>query len=208
MATLDLKDAYYLVPIEKISRKFLRFLYKGELFEFTCLPFGLNVAPYVFTKLLKPVAAYLRKQGFASVFYMDDILIIGRSYEKCVINIRETTKLLQELEFRINEEKSLTVPTQRCKYLGLIFDSKKMSIELPEDKVRRMDLLNKFSKITRCTIREFAAFVGTLVSRCPALKYGMIHVRRFEKERSRALQANYNNFDATMTLSENFDDIA
>lgn len=53
MATLDLKDAYYLVPIKKKDRKFLRFLYRGELFEFTCLLFGLNVAPYVFTKLLK-----------------------------------------------------------------------------------------------------------------------------------------------------------
>ena len=77
MATLDLKDAYYLVPIKKKDRKFLRFSYRGELFEFNCLPFGLNVAPYVFTKLLKPVAAYLRKRGFTSVFYLDDILVIG-----------------------------------------------------------------------------------------------------------------------------------
>jgi len=209
MATLDLKDAYYLVPIKKKDRKFLRFLYKGELFEFTCLPFGLNVAPYVFTKLLKPVAAYLRKRGFTSVFYLDDILLIGRSYETCIDNIRKTATLLQELGFIINEKKSFTTPTQQCKYLGLIFDSKKMSIELTEEKIHRTtDLLNKFSKISYCTIREFAAFVGTLVSRCPALKYGIIHVRRFERERLCALEANRNNFDAIMALSteleENF----
>lgn len=54
--------------------------------------------------------------------------------------------------------------------------------------------------MSSCTIREFAAFVGTLVSRCPALKYGMIHVRRFEKERTRALEENNNDFDAIMIL--------
>jgi len=201
MATLDLKDAYYLVPIKK-DRKFLRFLYRGKLFEFTCLPFGLNVAPYVFTKLLKPVAAYLRKRGLISVFYLDDILVIGRWYEKCIDNIQKTATLLQELGFIINKKKSLTVPTQRCKYLGLIFDSEKMSIELPEEKIHRtVDLLNKFNKTSYCTIRELAAFVGTLVSRCPALKYGMIYVRRFEKERLRALKENQNNFDTIVNLS-------
>lgn len=41
-------------------------------------------------------------------------------------------------------------------------------------------------------------FVGTLVSRCPALKYGRIHVHRFEKERTRALENN--NSDATIIL--------
>lgn len=77
-----------------------------------------------------------------------------------------------------------------------------MSIELTEEKIQRtIDLLNKFSKTSRCMIREFAAFVGTLVSRCSALKYGMIYVRRFEKERLRALEINYNNFDAITTLS-------
>ena len=202
MATLDLKDAYYLVPIKKKDRKFLRFSYRGELFEFNCLPFGLNVAPYVFTKLLKPVAAYLRKRGFTSVFYLDDILVIGRSYEECIDNIQETSTLLQELGFIINEKKSVMVPSQRCKYLGLIFDSKKMSVELTKEKIHQtVDLVNKISKTSFCTIREFAAFVGTLVSRCPALKYGMVYVRRFEKERLRALEANHNNFDAIMTLS-------
>lgn len=145
MATLDLKDAYYLIPIEKTDRKFLRFTYKGKLYEFTCLPFGLNVATYVFTKILKSIAAYLRKRSFMSVFYLDDMLLMGRSHEACAENIRETKKLIQELGFIINDDKSVTVPSQRCKFLGLIFDSQKMSIELPEDKVQRTRIiLNKF----------------------------------------------------------------
>ena len=45
MAVLDLKDAYYSVPINPQHRKYLRFEFK----EFTCLPNGLASAPRVFT---------------------------------------------------------------------------------------------------------------------------------------------------------------
>lgn len=76
----------------------------------SCLSFGLNVAPYVFTKILKPIAAYSRTR-FLSVFYLDDMLVIGRSYEACAENIRETKKLVQEFGFIINDNMSLTVPT-------------------------------------------------------------------------------------------------
>lgn len=39
MVTIDLKDAYYVVPIKKSDRKYVRFKFKGKLLEFCCLPF-------------------------------------------------------------------------------------------------------------------------------------------------------------------------
>ena len=49
-ASIDLKDAYLLIPISKNHRKFLRFSLDGINYEFTCMPFGLC------TTLMKPVA--------------------------------------------------------------------------------------------------------------------------------------------------------
>ena len=63
MAKIDLKDAYFTVPIWKGHQKFLRFLWKGTQWEFACLPFGIASTPRVFTKILKPVISLLRKQG-------------------------------------------------------------------------------------------------------------------------------------------------
>ena len=51
MASIDLKDAYYSVPITREDRKYLRFLWQGTLFQFTCLPNALSCAPRKFTKL-------------------------------------------------------------------------------------------------------------------------------------------------------------
>ena len=54
MTSIDLKDAYYYVSIDTTHRKYLRFIWKNQLFQFTCLPNGLSSAPRIFTKLLKP----------------------------------------------------------------------------------------------------------------------------------------------------------
>jgi len=78
MAVLDLKDAYYSVPINPQHRKFLRFEFKGSLYEFTYLPNGLASAPRVFTKLMKPVYATLRSKGYLKVGYIDDILLLAK----------------------------------------------------------------------------------------------------------------------------------
>ena len=54
MASIDLKDAYYSVPIAAPYRKYLRFSWRGSLYQFTCLPNGLSCGPGKFIKLLKP----------------------------------------------------------------------------------------------------------------------------------------------------------
>jgi hypothetical protein len=41
-AYIDLKDAYFHVPIAMAARKYLRFGWRGCLFQFCVLPFGLS----------------------------------------------------------------------------------------------------------------------------------------------------------------------
>ena len=63
MASVDLKDTYYSIPIAEDDRTLLVFLWKGKYYQFTCLPNGLSSAPRTFTKILKPVYARLRSIG-------------------------------------------------------------------------------------------------------------------------------------------------
>jgi hypothetical protein len=41
MASVDLRHAYYSVPVEQNYRKYLKFQWRGQLFSYTCLPNGL-----------------------------------------------------------------------------------------------------------------------------------------------------------------------
>lgn len=201
MATLDLKDAYYLVSIEKSYRKYLRFEFDGKLYEFTCLPFGLNTAPYVFTKLLKPVFSYLRHRGFISVVYLDDVWIFGDTNQDCLANLSETRRILEKLGFIINETKSQLSPSKECKFLGFIVDSLNMRIKLPDKKRLNVKLLiKKFKKSEFCTIRDFSSLVGVLGSCCPAVRYGWVYVKDLERVKIKALRANNEDYEARLKL--------
>jgi len=60
LAKVDLTDAYFTIPIYKDHRKYLRFRWNQKTFEYTCLPFGFNASPWVFTKLLRVAVTFLR----------------------------------------------------------------------------------------------------------------------------------------------------
>ena len=75
MVSVDLKDAYFSIPIFQDHRKYLRFLWNSKRFEFTCLPFGYSLAPRVFTKIFKPVMAFFRFLGFRVTIFIDDSLL-------------------------------------------------------------------------------------------------------------------------------------
>ena len=64
MASIDLKDAYFLLPVRRKCRILLRFHFENNYFEFTCMPFGLSIAPFTFIKLTKPVLAFLGKEAY------------------------------------------------------------------------------------------------------------------------------------------------
>ena len=82
LSKVDLKDAYFAVPIHPDHRKYLRFSVGTKTYQFTCLPFGLSSAPWVFTKTLRPVAALVQELGVRVIFYIDDILLMADSKER------------------------------------------------------------------------------------------------------------------------------
>ena len=60
MASVDLRDAYYSVPIAKEHQRYLIFVWQGNPYQFTCLAQGLFSAARLFTKLMKPVFLFLK----------------------------------------------------------------------------------------------------------------------------------------------------
>jgi len=61
-------------------------MFEGRLYEYLVLPNGLSCGPRKFTKLLEPALASLRKGGTSIAAYIDGILIIGRTYEECLLS--------------------------------------------------------------------------------------------------------------------------
>ena len=123
LCKIDLQDAYLLIPVAKKARVYLRFLWKGKLYQFTCLPFGLAPSPRIFTKCLKPLLVYLRALGVHLLVYLDDFLIMAHAREQCLEEAQIIVGLLEKLGYLINREKSVLEPTQRLEYLGFLLDT-------------------------------------------------------------------------------------
>ena len=118
MSSIDLRDAYYTIPVNSAHQKYLTFSWRGTLYCYTCMPNGYSQAPYIFTKILKVPFAYLRKNGHSSVVYIDTYLQ-GDFPEDCERNIHNTAKLLWDLGFSIHPDKSVLMPTQKLEFLVL-----------------------------------------------------------------------------------------
>ncbi|CAJ0967008.1 unnamed protein product [Ranitomeya imitator] len=127
MAAIDLKDAYYHVPIHRDYQKFLRVavFVQGQLkhYQYAALPFGLSIAPRIFTKLMSEVMSFLRSRNIVIVPYLDDFLVIGRSVDHCLAQIEEVTTTLAVLGWEINVAKSRLTPEKVQSFLGLVLDS-------------------------------------------------------------------------------------
>lgn len=178
MATVDLKNAYHLVPISVEHQKYLRFKFNGQLYQYVCLPFGLNAGPYIFTKLMKPVTGRLRANGFQSVVYLDNWMLFGDTVDSCNENISQTISLLKSLGFVVNREKSNLIPSQICQFLGILYDSRDFLLKLPV--VKQSSISTNIRTLMRkkeCSIEQFASILGQLVAACPAVNYGWAHTK-------------------------------
>lgn len=209
MINIDLKEAYFLLPIHETHTKFLRFYFKDCLYEFVALPFGLSSAPYIFTKILQPVVTHLRSAGLLSVRYLDDILCLGNSAEDCLENANTTIQCLTRLGFVINYEKSSITPEKTCKFLGFLLDSENMTLKLPDSKRQKLyQHIITMLKTNRIRIREFVRFLGSLTAACPAITYGWLHTKSLERAKYLALFKNNDDYDTFMGVTESlYDDI-
>ena len=130
---------------------------------FTCLPFGLSSAPWAFTKLLRVAMTVLRRQGVRIIIYLDDWLIIGSNVEAVIEDLQKVMCLLQNLGFILNIEKSDLEPKQIMEFLGLLVDSLRLSLSLPEKKI--VSITNAcqvlFSKPEVGLLREVGSILGS-----------------------------------------------
>ena len=140
MASLDLSNAYFSVPVATSDRCYLKFKWKKELYQFLVLPNGLTSAPRIFTKVLKPVYAHLRQLGFIASGYIDDSFLMADSIATCSENVTVTKQLLESVGFSINFAKSMLIPSQKMEHLGFVLDSQTMTVSPRRNEIH--DLMN------------------------------------------------------------------
>jgi hypothetical protein len=203
MASADIKDAYYTVPVAQEHQKYLRFMWRDKLYQYVCLPNGLSSAPRMFTKLLKPVFKHLREKGLLSSSYIDDVYLQGDTFQECHDNAMSTVKLLRDLGFVIQEEKSHLEPSHHLTYLGFDLDSVTMTVKHTNARVVKVvQACQRPLSKPHCIILNLAEVIGLMVSSFPGVEHGPLYYRSLESDKTEALRSNKGNFSALMSLSQ------
>ena len=106
MFSFDLKRGCHHVDILQEHQTFLRFSWRASdsrneiFYVFTVLPFGLSTAPYVFTKLLKPLEKHWRLQGVCIAIFLDAGWATVQDTQGCSITAQAVRKHLSSAGFR------------------------------------------------------------------------------------------------------------
>jgi len=85
--------------------------------------------------------------------------------------------------------------------LGFIFDSIQQSITIPPEKRKKLlTMMQAMAQKSQCPIREFAGMIGSLIAVCPAVQYGILYTKRFEREKFLALRTSSMDYTKQMLI--------
>lgn len=127
LSSMDIKSAYFQVPLEKSSRPLTAFTVPNRgLFQFLRLPMGLSNSPATFQRLVDRVLGPdLEPYVFV---YLDDIIIITDTFEKHVEVLREVFKRLKAANLTVSKSKCHFCRPELL-YLGYVVDSQGLRMD-------------------------------------------------------------------------------
>ena len=111
LCKIDLKDAYFTVPLNQKSQTFVSFKWTDLSYQFLCLCFGLAPAPRIFIKMMRIPISLLRKLYLRLIIFLDDILLMASSKKELTL-AKYTLIYLQNLDFLINRKKIILETSQ------------------------------------------------------------------------------------------------
>lgn len=134
LSSLDIKSAYWQVPVAKDSRPYTAFTVPNRgLFQFCRMPFGLHNSPATWQRLIdKVIGADLEPHVFV---YLDDIVIVTETFELHLKILEHVFKRLIDAGLKVNIEKCQFCRPE-MKYLGYVVDRNGLHVDV--DKVKAM----------------------------------------------------------------------
>jgi ribonuclease HI len=177
-ASIDLKDAYFHIPIHRSFRRFLRFAFQGRQWEFRVLPFGISTAPRVFTRVVLAITAYLRRRSIAVHTYIDDWLLKAHTRESLSASLEIVLKTLTDLGWMINFPKSELTPSQKFVYLGMFFDLETGYVYPTQERVQKLiSLIQSVCDSRHVLARVYLRMLGLMVSLEPVIPQAALRRR-------------------------------
>lgn len=163
---------YHQVKLDRRAVQFFGFSVidaqgKRRYYVYLVLAFGTSSAVSITDKLTKPIKIMCFVMAIILCLYIDDGLIIGKSFRFCEASYKYSVFLLQMSGWTLQEAKCISLPSNQILYLGYILDSNSMRISVEPSKCLRVvqmisALKTLFNNDEKIACRELAGLCGLL----------------------------------------------
>jgi len=186
----DIKDAYHHLLLREVDQRYLAFTTLGRVFIPITMPFGMSLAPYMWTKVIRVLVQYLRSLGFRIISYVDDFggAPPAMPGEPATVADAEQGYELVQVVFRalglwLHPDKGAHDGSTAAQLLGHIVDTTAKVYRLPLARAERIETLARgllrFSSSHQRWVRFSAlrVFCGTAVSTTLSVVPARFHLR-------------------------------
>ena len=172
MFSFDLKSAYLMIPVHKEFMRYLGFSVTESdgtvsYYCYLMLPFGLNDAARVLTKVMRSPVERWRKMGIIVFIHIDDGFSCCSSRQKAMWASQVVREDLIRYGLLISEGKCTWGARRSIEWTGFVFDTCKFQLTVPEPKLARAakaveDMLERRHGLV--LTKELASVAGLLGS--------------------------------------------
>lgn len=187
----DVADAFHQVWLATSESARLAFRVGKTIYFPRTMPFGLKLAPWIWTKLMRPVVAHLRARGFKVMPYMDDFgCLAATSHRSAPVTQAEATAgrvqaiaFFRKLGIDIHKTKGAAVGTRTLDLLGFTIDTSRRLLLLKPDRLRSVvgsavSLRRHATTYYRwVTLHALQRFCGVAVSTSAAIPDARFHLQ-------------------------------
>ena len=180
MAKVDIRHAFRLCPVREADWPLLCYVWKGQYYIDTRLPFGGRSSPAIFNTFADTLNWVLQYHGQIDfvIHYLDDFLICAPDKETCIMWLRSFQDTMDYLDIPVAHDKTVP-PTTILVFLGIEIDAIAQVLRLPRVKLDELLFeLDKWSTMKKCTKRELLSLIGVLSFAAKVVKSGRTFLRR------------------------------
>ncbi|XP_067622234.1 retrovirus-related Pol polyprotein from transposon 412 isoform X2 [Eurosta solidaginis] len=152
-STLDLFSGFHQIPLHPKSRDVTSFSTDRGAFRWKVLPFGLNIAPNSFSRMMS--IAFSGISPNQAFMYIDDVIVIGCSETHHLKNLEKVFETCRKFNLKLNPIKCNFLRSE-VTFLGHKCTSKGL---LPDDS--KIDAIKRYTKPKdKDAVRRFVAFAN------------------------------------------------
>ena len=142
----------------------MRFRLGDQAYQVESMPFGWSMSPWFANKMAKPLQGWLHQHGIHHLWYVDDVLCLGRTKEETEVAAAKLVGLFNNTGICVNVAKSMLEASQSVEYLGHTLNLREHIITPQVEKCKKaLQMVKHALSGTTCVPQVVAGLAGHLL---------------------------------------------